>query len=100
MALTAQRLIRVKGVAPGVAGQPMEDLPLLAAIPDIAPSTLPANGVIGGLAFSDPPTQAECQALRDECENLRDALNSIVGSFNDFKTQFEVSTGVPIFEDS
>lgn len=30
------------------------------------------DGEIGGLTFSNPPTQAECQALRDKCEELAD----------------------------
>jgi hypothetical protein len=28
------------------------------------------DGEIGGLTISDPPTQAEVQALRDKCEEL------------------------------
>jgi len=28
------------------------------------------DGEIGGLTISDPPTQAEVQALRDQCEEL------------------------------
>jgi len=28
------------------------------------------DGQIGGLTISDPPTQAEVQALRDACEEL------------------------------
>jgi hypothetical protein len=31
-----------------------------------------ADGEIGGLTISDPPTQAEVQALRDKCEELAD----------------------------
>ncbi|MCL4180629.1 MAG: hypothetical protein KJ072_23140, partial [Verrucomicrobia bacterium] len=30
------------------------------------------DGEIGGLTISDPPTQAEVQALRDKCEELAD----------------------------
>lgn len=47
---------------------------LLPAVADVDASSLPADGVIGGLTVSNPPTQAEVQALRDECEKLRDAL--------------------------
>ena len=31
-----------------------------------------ADGEIAGLTISDPPTQAEVQALRDMCEQLAD----------------------------
>ena len=30
------------------------------------------DGEIGGLAISDPPTQAELQALREKCEERAD----------------------------
>jgi hypothetical protein len=30
------------------------------------------DGEMGGLTISDPPTQAEVQALRDKCEELAD----------------------------
>lgn len=36
------------------------------------------DGEIGGLTFSNPPTQAECQALRDKCEELADDLRAAV----------------------
>ena len=36
------------------------------------------NGEIGGLTFSNPPTQAECQALRDKCEELADDVRAVV----------------------
>jgi hypothetical protein len=32
-----------------------------------------ADGEIGGLTISDPPTQVEVQALRDKCEELADS---------------------------
>ncbi|HMP83063.1 MAG TPA: hypothetical protein PKA41_10220 [Verrucomicrobiota bacterium] len=35
------------------------------------------NGEIAGLTFSNPPTQAECQALRDACEELADDLRAL-----------------------
>jgi len=35
------------------------------------------NSEIGGLTFSDPPTQAECEALRDKCEELADDVRNI-----------------------
>lgn len=36
-----------------------------------------ADNEIGGLTFSDPPTQAECQALRDKCEELADDVRNL-----------------------
>lgn len=35
------------------------------------------DGAISGLTFSDPPTQAEAQALRDACETLADDLRNL-----------------------
>ena len=35
------------------------------------------DGEIGGLTISDPPTQAEVQALRDKCEELADDVRSL-----------------------
>ena len=35
------------------------------------------DGEIAGLTISDPPTQAEVQALRDKCEDLADDVRSI-----------------------
>jgi hypothetical protein len=35
------------------------------------------NGEIGGLTISDPPTQAEVQALRDKCEELADDVRAL-----------------------
>lgn len=99
MALTANRLIRTKNAAPTTDGQAMEDFPLQSANPDVAPSSLPANGVIGGLTISNPPTQAEVQALRDECEKLRDALSETITAFNTFKDRLAESGDVPLFED-
>ena len=36
-----------------------------------------ADGEIGGQTISDPPTQAEVQALRDACEELADDLRAL-----------------------
>ena len=36
-----------------------------------------AGGEIGGLTISDPPTQAEVQALRDKCEELADDVRAL-----------------------
>ena len=35
------------------------------------------DGAIGGLTISDPPTQAEVQALRDACEELADDVRAL-----------------------
>jgi hypothetical protein len=35
-----------------------------------------ADGEIAGLTISDPPTQAEVQALRDKCEELADGVRA------------------------
>jgi hypothetical protein len=35
------------------------------------------DGGIGGLASSDPPTQAEVQALRDRCEELAEDVRAL-----------------------
>ena len=35
------------------------------------------DGEIGGLSISDPPTQAEVQALRDKCEQLMDDVQAL-----------------------
>ena len=35
------------------------------------------DGAIGGLTISDPPTQAEVQALRDRCEELADDVRAL-----------------------
>jgi hypothetical protein len=34
------------------------------------------DGEIGGLTISNPPTQAEVQALRDKCEELADGVRA------------------------
>ena len=36
-----------------------------------------ADGEIGGLTISDPPTQADVQALRDKCEELADVVRAL-----------------------
>ena len=36
-----------------------------------------ADGEIGGLTISNPPTQAEVQALRDRCEELADDVRAL-----------------------
>ena len=47
---------------------------------DQAAATLDnTDGEIGGLTISDPPTQAEVQALRDRCEELADDVRALSG---------------------
>ena len=41
------------------------------------------DGEISGLTFSNPPTQAECQALRNACEVLADDVRALRGSVSD-----------------
>jgi hypothetical protein len=36
-----------------------------------------SNASSGGLTISDPPTQAEVQALRDKCEELADDVRAM-----------------------
>ena len=44
---------------------------------DLATVTLGnTDGEIGGLTISDPPMQAEVQALRDACEKLADDMRA------------------------
>jgi hypothetical protein len=35
------------------------------------------DGKIAGLTISDPPTQAQVQALRDKCEDLADDVRTV-----------------------
>jgi hypothetical protein len=35
------------------------------------------DGEIGGLSISDPPTQAQVQALRDRCEEVADDVRAL-----------------------
>jgi len=41
---------------------------------------------IGGLTISDPPTQAELQALRDKCEELADDLRNLSTLIHSLRT--------------
>jgi hypothetical protein len=41
------------------------------------PTFANVNGAIGGLTISNPPTQAEVQALRDACETLADGTRNV-----------------------
>lgn len=52
--------------------------PVVAPRADQAAVTLGnVDGEISGLTISDPPTQAEVQALRDKCEELADDVRAL-----------------------
>jgi len=51
------------------------------------------DGEIGGLTISDPPTQAEVQALRDACEELADGLRALSTLIHSLRTAL-VAVGV------
>jgi len=56
-----------------------------------------SDGEIGGLTISDPPTQAEVQALRDACEELADdvrALSTLVHALREALVAVGVVKGV------
>lgn len=54
------------------------DLPAEASFSGISGVEIaPADGVIGALAVSNPPTQAEVEALRDNTEILRDSTEDL-----------------------
>jgi hypothetical protein len=74
--LTAGRIPRA-AAAPSGGAQTLEDVPPGAAVTNPDVSMLPGNGAIGALTFSNPPTQAECEALRDACEATRDATANV-----------------------
>jgi len=44
------------------------------------------DGEISGLSISDPPTQAEVQALRDACEELADDLRNLSTLIHSLRT--------------
>lgn len=74
--LTTGKIVRA-AAAPSGGAQTLEDCPAGAAVANPDVSMLPANGAIGALTFSNPPTQAECEALRDACEATRDATANV-----------------------
>jgi len=43
-----------------------------------------ADGAIGALTFSATPTQAECQALRDQCELLADDVRTLKAALSGY----------------
>ena len=51
------------------------------------------DGAIGGLLISDPPTQAEVQALRDKTEELADDVRALSGLIHALRAAL-VSAGV------
>ena len=52
-----------------------------------------ADGEIAGLTISDPPTQAEIQALRDKCEELADDVRALSMLVHALRTAL-VTTGL------
>ena len=48
-----------------------------------AASTGVGDGAIAALTFSSTPTQAECEALRDQCEYLRDWIEEVRTRLNE-----------------
>lgn len=44
------------------------------------------NNEISGLTFSNPPTQAECEALRDKCEELADDVRNLSALIHALRT--------------
>ncbi len=52
-----------------------------------------ADGEIGALVFSDPPTQVEVQALRDKCEELADDVRALAVLVHALRTAL-LATGV------
>jgi hypothetical protein len=46
---------------------------------------------IGGLTISDPPTQAEVQALRDRCEELADDVRALSALVHALRTALVAS---------
>jgi len=51
------------------------------------------DGEIGGLTVSDPPTQAEVQALRDKAEELADDVRALSTLIHSLRTAL-VTEGV------
>jgi hypothetical protein len=70
-----------------------------AAVANVDQTGFPANGTIAALTFSNPPTQAECQALRDQCEALRDTLAAAISTIDTLKGRFKVTGGNGLIAD-
>jgi len=98
MALTTGRICKTAaGASAGT--QQLTDVTAGSAVADVDASPLPANGAIAALTFSNPPTQAECQALRDQCENLRDALANANTTINALLARLRVTGGHALIAD-
>lgn len=69
------------------------------AVADVDDATLPANGAIAALTFSATPTQAECQALRDECEKLRDVLANAITTIETLRDRLKTTGGCGLLAD-
>ena len=98
MSLTIGKIPRTK-TAPSGGSVDLEDVPAGAAVADVVTTTLPANGFIGGLTISNPPTQAEVQALRDECEKLRDVLAASITTIHALRDRLKVTGGNGLIAD-
>ena len=53
------------------------------------------DGEIGGLAISDPPTQTEVQALRDNCEELADDVRNLSTLIHSLRTALVAPVVLP-----
>ena len=53
-----------------------------AAVADVGTTNDPGDGTFSGLTVSDPPSQAELNALRDEAEKLRDFIADLKTTIN------------------
>ena len=51
-------------------------------------------GETGGLSISDPPTQAEVQALRDKCEEPTHDVRALVVLVNAMQGEARLGTGL------
>lgn len=70
-----------------------------AAVANVDQTGFPGSGVIGGLTISNPPTQAEVQALRDKCELLRATLAAAITTIDTLKGRFKVTGGNGLIAD-
>lgn len=98
MALTTGKIPRAASVPSG-GQQTLEDVPAGAAVANVVTTTLPADGFIGALTISNPPTQAQVQALRDECEKLRDVLADSITTIHALRDRLKVTGGNGLIAD-
>ena len=75
---TMETLFGVDGMLPNVVPVNGGDLPAASSFSGIVkPDVEPAAGVIAALPISDPPTQAEVEALRDATDTLRESTAAV-----------------------